>query len=78
MALLITTEPKRKQNTHHPQFCVRNVDRRFCGGGAWISRSDLKGLGGGGLFEGTAGSPRGSARVCGSLRDFRRVVTLSL
>ena len=23
-----------------PQFCTRDVDRRFCGGGAWISRSD--------------------------------------
>ena len=25
---------------HHPQFCTRDVDRQFCGGGAWISRSD--------------------------------------
>ena len=30
------------QNTHHPQFCTRDVDRRYCGGGAWISQSDLK------------------------------------
>ena len=26
---------------HHIQFCTRDVDRRFCGGGACISRSDL-------------------------------------
>ena len=31
----------KRQNTHHPQFCTRDVDRRFCGGGAWISRSDF-------------------------------------
>ena len=31
---------RKRQNTHHPQFCTRDVDRRFCGGGAWISRSD--------------------------------------
>ena len=28
------------QNTHHPQFCTRDVDPRFCGGGAWFSQSD--------------------------------------
>ena len=33
-------EPKKSQKTHYPQFCIRDVDRRFCGGGAWISRSD--------------------------------------
>ena len=33
--------PRERQNTHHPQFCTRNVDCPFCGGGAWISRSDL-------------------------------------
>ena len=32
--------PRKRQNTHHPQFCTRDVDRRFCGGGAWISQSD--------------------------------------
>ena len=36
------SEPKKKQNTHHPQFRTRDVDRRFCGGGAWISRSDIR------------------------------------
>ena len=33
---------RRRQNSHHPQFCARDVDRRFCGGDAWISRSDIK------------------------------------
>ena len=32
---------RKRQNTHHPQFCTRDVDRRFWGGGAWISRSEL-------------------------------------
>ena len=32
------------QNTHRPRFCTRDVDRRFCGGGAWISRSDYNGV----------------------------------
>ena len=31
---------RKRQNMHHPQFCTRDVDRRFCGGGAWMSRSD--------------------------------------
>ena len=31
---------RKRQNTHHPQFCTRDVGRRFGGGGAWISRSD--------------------------------------
>ena len=31
---------RKRQNTYHPQFCTRDVDCRFCGGGAWISRSD--------------------------------------
>ena len=31
---------RKRQNTHDPQFCTRDVDRRFCGG-AWISRSDI-------------------------------------
>ena len=35
------SEPKNKENTHHHEFCTRDVDRRFCGGGAWISRLDL-------------------------------------
>ena len=26
-------------NTHHPQFCTRDVDRQFCGGGACTSQS---------------------------------------
>ena len=25
---------RKRQNTHHPQFRTRNVDRRFCGGDA--------------------------------------------
>ena len=28
---------RKRQNTHHPQFCTRDVDRQFCGGGVWIS-----------------------------------------
>ena len=32
---------RKRQNTHHPQFCTRDVDRQFCGGGAWISGADL-------------------------------------
>ena len=32
---------RERQKTHHPQFCTGDVDRRFCGGGAWISRSDF-------------------------------------
>ena len=24
--------PRRRQNTHHPQFCTRDVDCPFCGG----------------------------------------------
>ena len=28
------------QKTYHPQFCTCDVDRRFYGGGAWMSRSD--------------------------------------
>ena len=32
---------RQRQNTHHPQFCTRGVDRRFCGGGAWISRPEV-------------------------------------
>ena len=36
------SEPETKaKSTHHPQFCTRDVDRRFCGGGAWISRSEV-------------------------------------
>ena len=31
---------RKTQNTHHPQFWTRDVGRRFCGGGAWISRSE--------------------------------------
>ena len=31
---------EKRQNTHHPQVCTRDVGRQFCGGGAWISRSD--------------------------------------
>ena len=27
---------EKRQNTHHPQFCTRDVDRRFCGGGEWF------------------------------------------
>ena len=30
-----------RPNTHHPQFCTCDVDRRFCGGGPWILRSDV-------------------------------------
>ena len=29
------------QSTHHPQYCTRDVHRRFCGGGVWISRSEI-------------------------------------
>ena len=36
------SEPKKRQNTHHPRFCTHDVDRRFCGGGVWISRSDVQ------------------------------------
>ena len=32
---------RKRPNTYHPQFCTRDVDRRFCGGGAWSSRSGL-------------------------------------
>ena len=32
---------RKRQNTHHIQFCTRDVDRQVYGGGAWISRSDL-------------------------------------
>ena len=32
---------RKRQTTHHPQFCTRDVDCRFCGGGAWISRSEI-------------------------------------
>ena len=35
---------RKRQNTHHPQFCTRDVDRPFCGGGAWISRSEIHNL----------------------------------
>ena len=31
---------RNKQHPHHPQSCTRDVNRRFCGGGAWISRSE--------------------------------------
>ena len=31
---------RKRQTTHHPQFCTHDVDRRFCGGGAWISWSE--------------------------------------
>ena len=31
---------RQRQNTHNPKFCTRDVDRQFCGGGAWISRSE--------------------------------------
>ena len=34
------SEPKKRQNTHHPQCYTSDVDRRFCGGGALISRYD--------------------------------------
>ena len=34
---------RKRQHTHHPQFCTRDVDRKFCGGGAWISGSDRSG-----------------------------------
>ena len=30
-----------RQHTHCPQFCAHDVDGRFCGGGAWISWSEL-------------------------------------
>ena len=33
------SEPQKRQNTHNPQFCTRDVDRLFCGGGVWTSRS---------------------------------------
>ena len=36
------SEPKKRQKIGtHPQFCTRDVDRRFCGSGTWISRSGL-------------------------------------
>ena len=35
------SEPKQRQNTHHLQSCTRDVDRRFCVGGAWTSWSDV-------------------------------------
>ena len=38
-------DPRKRQNTHHPQFCTRDVDRQFCGGGEWISQSDNLGNG---------------------------------
>ena len=31
---------KEKQHTHEPQFCICDVRRQFCGGDAWILRSD--------------------------------------
>ena len=33
---------RERQNTHHPQFCTRDVDLRFCGGVVWTSWSDLQ------------------------------------
>ena len=36
------SEPKQKQNTHHPQFCTCDVHLRFGGGSVCISASDLK------------------------------------
>ena len=33
-----------RQGEHHPQFCTFGVHPRFCGGGAWISQSDLSWL----------------------------------
>ena len=30
---------RKRQNTRHPQFGTSDVDR-FCGGGAWVSRSE--------------------------------------
>ena len=33
---------RKRQTTHHPQFCTRDIDRRFCGGGAWNSRPEFK------------------------------------
>ena len=40
-----------RPNTHHPQFCTRDVDRRFRGSGAWISRSEIRGGDSWVLFE---------------------------
>ena len=37
------SELRERQNTHHPHFRTRDVGRRFCGGGAWLSRSDTVG-----------------------------------
>ena len=34
---------RKRQNMHHPQFCTRDVDCQFCGGGAWISLPELYG-----------------------------------
>ena len=35
---------RERQNTHHPQFCTRDVDRRFCRGGAWNIQSAGRGF----------------------------------
>ena len=43
---------RKRQNTHHPQFCTRDVDRRFCGGGVWISGSEKCFRSKRGIFEG--------------------------
>ena len=39
-------EPKKKAQYASPKFCTRDVDRRYCGDGAWISQSDRNGEGG--------------------------------
>ena len=58
---------------HHTQFCAHDVDRRFCGGGAWISRSDVSEgteVGAGGL-----GHQKGVTPICS---DFFRFVPISV
>ena len=38
---------RKGRHTHYPQFCTRDVDRQFGGGGAWIytEQMDAEGLG---------------------------------